>query len=182
MIILAQTEDERQAVQPGAIKPQKQPDDASLPIIADEDPAEEQPQPQVIQPPEVAPQEPETAPVLPTGPEPEPAGELPQSEEQPFDPSTEFEKVIEQPSELDQLNSTMTIEEKVDMAIRERNPLRIIYTTIKGHTTERTVDPDYRHVSMTGNDVLVAWCRLRNDWRGFIVNRIRAAKLEEIGS
>lgn len=172
-------EDFPQQTQPQAQVP-------GMPQLADDDPAENTPAGEVAPP--GAPQQPlppeEPAVPGPTGPEdqvPE-AGELPPEEEVQFDPTAEYEQVVEQESELDKLNQTLSIPEKVDVAVRERQPLRIIYTTLAGHTTERTVDPDYRHVAMTGHDVLVAWCRLRNDWRGFIVERIRAAKLEEKGT
>lgn len=106
----------------------------------------------------------------------EPAQEAP--EEQPF-PQDEFEEITEETTELDRLNQTLGIEQKIDTALAEGYPLRIIYTTLKGHTTERNVRPDYYlPARTTGNWVLIAWCELRGDWRGFIVNRIRAAKLE----
>ena len=106
--------------------------------------------------------------------------ELPPQEqdEDPF-PEDEFEEITEELTELDKLNMSLSIPAKLDKAMSEGYPLRIIYTTLKGHTTERTVRPDYYlPARTTGNWVLIAWCELRNDWRGFVVNRIRAAKLE----
>jgi hypothetical protein len=131
---------------------------------------------------------PEPKPVFPK-PVPEiPAGEIqPELEEEPEEEPTEeepeiedeFEEVPEQLNELDDKNKTLNIAQKVDASMSEGYPLRIIYTTLRGHTTERTVRPDYYlPARTTGNWVLIAWCELRNDWRGFIVERIRAAKLE----
>lgn len=109
---------------------------------------------------------------------PEALPEAAPEEEQPF-PEEEFEEITEELSELDNLNATLSISQKLDKSLAEGYPLRIIYTTLKGHTTERTVRPDYYlPARTTGNWVLIAWCELRQDWRGFIVNRIRAAKLE----
>jgi hypothetical protein len=116
-----------------------------------------------------------------TGPPPE-SDQLAQPEPEPPVPSLEdeFEEVIDEPTELDNLNMTLTIQQKIDKAIFDGHPLRIIYTTLKGYTTERTVDPDYYHAAhTTGNMILIAWCRLREGWRGFIISRIRAAKLED---
>ena len=110
----------------------------------------------------------------------EPAGEIP-APEPPPKPEDEFEKIEVEPSELEILNQKLTIPQKVMRAISDGVPLRIIYTTLKGHSTERTVEPDYIHTAVTtGNRILIAWDHLRNAWRGFIVSRIRAAKLEGI--
>lgn len=101
-----------------------------------------------------------------------------EDEQAPF-PEDEFEEIVEEDTELDKLNQTLPIQQKIDKALAEGYPLRVIYTTIKGNTTERTIRPDYyRPARSTGNWVLIAWCELRQDWRGFIVDRIRAAKLE----
>lgn len=103
----------------------------------------------------------------------------PKEEEQTPFPEQEFEEITEEETELDRLNYSLTIQQKIDKSLAEGNSLRIIYTTLKGHTSERTVRPDYyRPARTTGNWVLIAWCELRQDWRGFIVDRIRAAKLE----
>jgi predicted DNA-binding transcriptional regulator YafY len=118
----------------------------------------------------------------------EPVGELPPQAK----PSEEFEEIIDVPSELDKLNQRLSIQQKISLSLADQFPLRIIYTTLKGHTTERTVEPDYVHQAMTGNQILVAWDHLsfttpfgtapsRGDWRGFILNRIRGAKLEDKG-
>lgn len=121
---------------------------------------------------------------------PQPEQEIPQPEEPPLPeeekkedepplPEDEYEEITEELTELDRLNMSLSIPAKVDMSLAEGYPLRVIYTTMKGHTTERTIRPDYYlPARTTGNWVLIAWCELRNDWRGFIVNRIRAAKLE----
>ena len=110
----------------------------------------------------------------------EPAGEIP-APEPPPKPEDEFEKMEVEPSELDVLNQTLSIQQKVMRSISDGTPLRIIYTTLAGHSTERTVEPDYIHSAVTtGNRILIAWDHLRNGWRGFILDRIRAAKLEGI--
>jgi len=125
-------------------------------------------------PPPEAPPIPEPQPEEPALPE-----EEKKEEETPF-PEDEYEEITEELNELDRMNMSLSIQAKVDMALAEGYPLRIIYTTLKGHTTERTVRPDYYlPARTTGNWVLIAWCDLRGDWRGFIVNRIRAAKLEQ---
>jgi hypothetical protein len=98
--------------------------------------------------------------------------------EEPEEP-LELEEVSDEPTELEQANQTLPIRQKIEKSLLEGYPLRILYTTLKGHTTERTVLPDYYlYARTTGNMVLIAWCELRNAWRGFIVERIRAAKLE----
>ena len=120
-----------------------------------------------VQPPE---------PAIPPMPESSPL----QEEEPPF-PEEEFEEITEEPTELDRLNQSLSIREKLEAALagKYEYALRIIYTTLKGHTTERTVHPDYEmHAKTTGNRILIAWDELRSGWRGFIVDRIRAAKLE----
>jgi hypothetical protein len=133
------------------------------------------PQPEPLQEPEVVPG---TDEVLPE-PEPKEIPEIKKENEPPF-PEEEYEEITEELTKLDELNRDLTIPEKIDTAMAEGYPLRIIYTTLKGHTTERTVIPDYYlPARTTGNWVLIAWCELRNDWRGFIVDRIRGAKLEQ---
>jgi hypothetical protein len=113
-------------------------------------------------------EEPEPLPV--TGKEEEvvPAGELPPA----YDPGKEFKEVVEPTSWLDEVNETLDKTQKITFAMTRKLPLRIVYTTLEGHTTERTIDPDLRFRADTGNELLVAWCRLRNDWRAFIIDRI----------
>lgn len=126
----------------------------------------------------LAPEQPEPQPE-PLAPE-APVPEEPETEEAPPAPEDEFEEVTEELSELDKMNYSLSIPQKIEASLSEGYPLRIIYTTLKGHTTERTIRPDYfLPAKTTGNMVLIAWCELRNDWRGFIVNRIRGAKLEQ---
>lgn len=109
----------------------------------------------------------------------EPAGELPPTEEQKPEPGIEFEELQEQESEWDVLNRNLTISQKITKSLVDQVPLRILYTTLKGHTTERTIEPDYVFTAVTtGNNILIAWDHLRGGWRGFIVNRIQGAKLE----
>jgi len=133
-------------------------------------PADQEPLPEGMNPSEYD----EITPEQPPQPEAKP-----EEEEKPS-PQDEFEEITEDQTELDRLNQTLNIEQKIDTSLAEGYPLRIIYTTLKGNTTERTVRPDYYlPAQTTGNWVLIAWCELRGDWRGFIVNRIRAAKLEQ---
>jgi len=164
-------------------------------MLADDEPIEEMEEitPKETSPAPAAPEsEPEVAeplpdealdvPVAPTPPLEQPPTEKPldpivgQPEvEEPLD----LEEVSDEPTELEQANQTLPIRQKIEKALLEGYPLRIVYTTLKGHTTERTVLPDYYlYARTTGNMVLIAWCKLREAWRGFIVERIRAAKLE----
>ena len=162
-------------------------DDESVPSGEAEGPQQFKPEPHPDFPPEefeeITPQPPVNQPAQPQPediPEPKPAKPQPQEEEEPSPfPEDEFEEITEELTELDKMNATLSVPAKIDKAMAEGYPLRIIYTTLKGHTTERTVRPDYfLPARTTGNWVLIAWCELRNDWRGFIVNRVRAAKLE----
>ena len=133
--------------------------------------------------PRIPAEEPLAPPEPPPVPEPKKPAEMePEAEpkEEPPFPEDEYEEITEELTDLDRLNQTLSIPAKIDIALAEGYPLRIIYTTKKGHTTERTVLPDYYlPARTTGNWVLIAWCELRNGWRGFIVDRIRAAKLEQ---
>ncbi len=75
-----------------------------------------------------------------------------------------------------------TVEEVVvDMAtlrdaIRKRVKLRLRYRTESGEETERTVRPVVLGYSET-NCVLIAWCELRQGFRHFRTDRMRAAEL-----
>jgi len=182
--------------------PSGMPSSQSIPLADDDEmipigDVQGQPVYQIAPPPtpEQLGQQPQATPVAPTS-EPMPEGMSPDEfeeiqqqpeqqapqpepeEEAPF-PEDEFEEITEEKTELDRMNETFSIGQKIDAALAEGYPLRIIYTTLKGNTTERTVRPDYYlPARTTGNWVLIAWCELRQDWRGFIVDRIRAAKLE----
>jgi len=121
---------------------------------------------------------PEEAVDVPEAVEPPPEA-IPTPSEEPIEEAEPFEEVPDELTDLEKMNQSLSIMQKIERSLSEGYPLRIIYTTIKGHTTERTVRPDYFLVAKsTGNFVLIAWCELRNAWRGFIVDRIRAAKLE----
>ena len=188
---------------PNMAVPNGMPASQSIPLADDDEMAgmvdtNSQPVYQIAPPPtqEQVSEQPQATPVAPVG-EPMPEGMSPDEyeeiqqpeqqapapqpepeEEAPF-PEDEFEEITEEKTELDRINETYTIGQKIDAALAEGYPLRIIYTTLKGNTTERTVRPDYYlPARTTGNWVLIAWCELRQDWRGFIVDRIRAAKLE----
>lgn len=111
----------------------------------------------------------------------QPAGEL--EAPQGYDPAgMEYELVQPPPSKWEKENETLNVPSKIWFSMgnneeHEQIPLRILYTTIKGHTTERTVHPDHVHWAR-GHSIMVAWCDLRGDWRAFIVDRISKAKLE----
>jgi hypothetical protein len=113
----------------------------------------------------------------------QPEGDLPPKDFDPYDPlGSEYELVEAPPSKWDEENKTLPTASKIWIAMgnnedHETVPLRIVYTTIKGHTTERTVRPDHVHWAK-GHAIMVAWCEMRNDWRAFIVDRITKSKLE----
>ena len=72
-----------------------------------------------------------------------------------------------------------TAEEMVDMgllrdAIRKRVKLRLLYRAENGDETERTVRPVVLGYSDTSR-VLIAWCELRQGFRHFRTDRMRAA-------
>lgn len=61
-------------------------------------------------------------------------------------------------------------------AIRKRVKLRLLYRAENGGETERTVWPVVLGYSDTTR-VLIAWCELRQDFRHFRTDRMRAAEL-----
>ena len=75
----------------------------------------------------------------------------------------------------------VTAQEVVDMAtlrdaIRKRVKLRLLYRAENGEETERTVRPVVLGYSDTTR-VLIAWCELREGFRHFRTDRMRAADL-----
>jgi predicted DNA-binding transcriptional regulator YafY len=75
----------------------------------------------------------------------------------------------------------VTAKEVVDMgilrdAIRKRVKLRLLYRAENGEETERTVRPVVLGYSDT-NRVLIAWCELRQGFRHFRTDRMRAAEV-----
>jgi hypothetical protein len=56
-------------------------------------------------------------------------------------------------------------------AVEEGTPIRISYTDGQGVTTRRVIEP----AELNGN-VLEAWCRLREDERGFLLERIDSVR------
>lgn len=107
----------------------------------------------------------------------EPVGQLPEQDFEPYDANVNYERLVPQEDTYENENKTLDIPEKVWLSTNKNVPLRIVYTTLRGQTTERTVFPDHVHYAK-GHAILVAWCQLRNDWRAFIVDRISQAKLE----
>jgi hypothetical protein len=98
-------------------------------------------------------------------------------------PEESFDELKGEPSPLDEANKNLSVREKIWYSLNNPGtPLRIVYTSLAGYTTERTVEPDYVYWAGTRRHVLVAWCRMRNDWRAFIVDRITKAKLEGDGN
>lgn len=61
-------------------------------------------------------------------------------------------------------------------ACRDDEPLRFAYTAREGESSERWVEP-HRLVSLGRRWYLVAYCRDRQDWRSFRVDRIGEARL-----
>jgi hypothetical protein len=133
------------------------------------------------EPPPLIEPEPEPEPI--TEPGPEAVGEIPPKPE-PREPGEEFREVKTEPTEVDLLNKTLSLRDKIIKAIyaldggKKKYLLRIKYTTLKGTRSERDIEPDYVWSAMTGNQILVAWDHLRWDWRGFIVPRISDAMLK----
>lgn len=118
--------------------------------------------------------------VAPAG-EPMPVGRKiePLPEEKPqADPSEMFEEVIYKDEPPDVKEEQLSVREKIHRSLNFMLPLRILYTSLAGLTTERTVHPDYVYWAGTRRHILVAWDEMKNDWRAFVVDRIREAKLE----
>jgi len=68
----------------------------------------------------------------------------------------------------------------VQSALLSRHPLKIEYTSDKKENTCRVIEP-FAIYSTVENWVLIAWCRLRNDFREFRLDRIEAlAVLPEV--
>lgn len=109
----------------------------------------------------------EVAPTSPPGPE------QPAEEQEPEEPNPELsmEDVEEPEGPLDKVNKG-DIRTKIFYAMTHNLQLRIVYTTLAGTKTERTVEPDYVYWAGTHRHVLIAWDHLRSDWRAFVVDRI----------
>jgi hypothetical protein len=94
------------------------------------------------------------------------------------DPSEMFEEVIYKDEPPAVKEEQLSVREKIHRSLNFMLPLRILYTSLAGLTTERTVHPDYVYWAGTRRHILVAWDEMKNDWRAFVVDRIRDAKLE----
>jgi hypothetical protein len=67
----------------------------------------------------------------------------------------------------------------IEQALEEARPVRLVYHTAgRGERTERVVEP-LRLDDLGGARYLVAYCRLRRDWRVFRVDRIESAVLQD---
>lgn len=130
----------------------------------------------------------------PEPPDPEPAQAEPQVDPafkvepepavQPIDPATIAEEVPPPTNDVDEMNATIKDPgQKIYASIEKDLPLEITYTTLPrkenpaGSTTIRVVDPDFVYWAGTQREILVAWCRLRSDWRAFAVSGIRDAEI-----
>lgn len=112
------------------------------------------------------------------GPEPE--------DVEPVDPSSLFEEVLPSDTPEEERNKKFSVREKIWYALNTGTPLGMVYETLpdrmrRTFVSTRTVEPDYVYWAGTGRHILVAWDHLRNDWRAFVVDRIRDAKIKEEG-
>jgi len=100
---------------------------------------------------------------------------------EPMDPSAVAEEVPPPMSDIDEMNAKLTTGQKIYESITRGLPLKITYTTLPrddnpaGSTTIRVVEPSFVYWAGTSRDILVAWCRLRGDWRAFAVDNIGKA-------
>lgn len=112
-----------------------------------------------------------------------------EQESEGFDQYQEAELVS---SKYDDANKNYSIDQKIDLSLlgdgSSQIPLEIKYVSLKGKTTKRVIIPQYIHsvkaIHAEGDhNILVAWCRLVNNWRKFIINSptagIKEAKLLE---
>lgn len=99
---------------------------------------------------------------------------------EPMDPAMIAEEIPEPTTDIDEMNADPTVSngQKIYAAITRGIGLKITYTTLPrednpgGSTTIRVVDPSFVYWAGTNRDILVAWCRLRDDWRQFAVEQI----------
>lgn len=112
--------------------------------------------------------------LVPQAEEPTPVHPVPQPPP-PSDPEQFLSEVVESRPPSPEADQELSVREKIRNSLANGLPLRIVYTSLGGYTTERTVHPDYVYFAGTMRHVLVAWDELRNDWRAFIVDRIRNA-------
>lgn len=64
----------------------------------------------------------------------------------------------------------------LQFALTNYNLIRIDYTNEAGNTSSRVIEP-FALVSTQENWLLIAWCRLRNEFRYFRINRIAKQEL-----
>jgi hypothetical protein len=132
-------------------------------------------EPPAWQEPRELPEQDEELEVAPSGRE-APEAVRPPGGEQP-EPYREFAEAPPPPTPPDP-NEGFDIRGRIWKAMSGDGPLGIVYNSLAGLTTERTVHPDYVYWAGTRRHVMVAWDDLRNDWRAFIVDRIMDARLE----
>lgn len=104
-------------------------------------------------------------------------------EETPVDPATLFDEVLPPDTPMEERNRQFNIREKLWYSLNNRTPMTITYETLpdrmsRTFVSTRMIEPDYVYWAGTNRHILVAWDHLRNDWRAFVVDRIREANLE----
>ncbi len=103
------------------------------------------------------------------------------TDESPAPPEENFEelKPLKEEDQDNKKEKELDLRGTIWKAMSNNLPLRMVYTSIKGLTTERTVYPDYIYWAGTNRHIMVSWDTSKNDWRAFVVDRIRKAKIEE---
>jgi len=76
----------------------------------------------------------------------------------------------------DDVQSTIEIFQALQKAISKCQLVEIEYTSLSDETTDRLVEP-FAFYSTKENWVLIAYCRLRETFRKFRIDRIQSIKL-----
>lgn len=76
-------------------------------------------------------------------------------------------------------STTRAVRSALEEAMAEQRVVRIRYTSGKGETTSRDVEP-VLFASTSGQWYLVGWCRLRDGMRWFTVSRIERASVTKM--
>lgn len=77
---------------------------------------------------------------------------------------------------LDELDSDEELQSLMTAALTQRRVLSCTYMDDSGRVTERSIEP-LGLLSVRGNWIIVAWCRLRHAIRGFRIDWIHEAEL-----